>query len=52
MVQSRKMTNYGPKQILDLNISFERSLSELSENQKIFDIGSTVLKLLAVERCS
>ncbi len=45
MVQGRKMTNYGPNQILDLNTSFERSLSKLSENHKIFDIGSTVLKL-------
>ena len=39
------MTNYGPNQILDLNTSFERSRSKLSENHKIFDIGSTVLKL-------
>ncbi len=28
-----------------IKISFERSLSRLSETQKIFDIGSTVLKL-------
>ncbi len=39
MIQSRKMTNYSPEQILDLNTSFERSLAELSENQKKFDIG-------------
>ena len=39
------MTNYGPDKILDLNTSFERFLSELSENHKIFVIGSTVLKL-------
>ncbi len=45
MVQGRKMTNYGPDKILDLNTSFERFLSELSENHKIFVIGSTVLKL-------
>ena len=45
MVQGRKMTNYGPSEILDLNTSFERYLSKLSENQKIFDIRSTVLKL-------
>ena len=37
--------NNGPERILDLNTSFERSLSELSENLKKFDIGSTVLKL-------
>ncbi len=34
-----------PIQILDLNTSFERSLSKLSENHKKFEIGSTVLKL-------
>ncbi len=45
MVQGRKMTNYGPNQILDLNTSFERSLSKLSENHKIFEIGSSELKL-------
>ncbi len=39
------MTNYGPDEIIDLNTSFERSLSKLSENHKNFDIGSTVLKL-------
>ncbi len=52
MVQGRKMTNYGPNEILDFNTSFERSFSKLSENQKIIDIGSTVLKLVkTVERC-
>ncbi len=46
------MTNYGPNEILDFNTSFERSFSKLSENQKIIDIGSTVLKLVkTVERC-
>ncbi len=45
MVQGQKMTNYGPNEILNLNTSFERSLSKLSENQKIVEIGSTVLKL-------
>ena len=39
------MTNYSPEQILDLNTSFERYFSKLSENHKNFDIGSTVLKL-------
>ncbi len=39
------MTNYGPNKILDFNTSFERYFSKLSENVKIFDIGSTVLKL-------
>ncbi len=42
------MTNYGPNEILDLNISFERSLSKLSENH---EIGS-IIKCMAVERCS
>ena len=44
-----KAENYklGP---LDRNTSFERSLSKLSENRNIFDIGSTVLKLMAVEK--
>ncbi len=46
------MTNLGPDEILDCNTSFERSLSKLSENYKIFDIGSTILKFKAVERCS
>ncbi len=45
MVQGRKMTNYDRYQILDLNISFERSLSKLSENSKIVVIGSMILKL-------
>ncbi len=39
------MPNYGPDQILDLSTSFERSLSKLSENQKIVEIGSIILKL-------
>ncbi len=39
------MTNEGPDKILDFNTSFERSVSKLSENPKIFDIGPTVLKL-------
>ncbi len=45
MVQGRKMPNYGPNEILDLNTSFERSLSKLSENHNIFDIGPTEFKL-------
>ena len=45
------MTNYGPNQIMDFNTSFERYLSKLSENNKIFEIGSSELKLMAVERC-
>ncbi len=45
MVQGRKITNYGPKAILDFNTSFEMSLSKLSDNQKISDIGSTILNL-------
>ncbi len=45
MVQGRKMPNKGPDEILDFYTSFERSLYKLSENQKNFDIGSTVLKL-------
>ncbi len=52
IVQVRKMTNYSPNKMLDVNTSFERSLSKLSENRKIFNIGSTVLKLMAVERSS
>ena len=39
------MVNYGPYEIFDLNTSFERSLSKLSENHKNVDIGSTILKL-------
>ncbi len=42
MVQGRKIKNYGPNEILDFNTSFERSLSKLSENHNIFDIGSTI----------
>ena len=45
MVQRRKMSNYGPNQIRDFNTSFERSLSKLSENYKIIEIGSSELKL-------
>ena len=45
MVQGRKMTNYGIDENLDLNTSFERYLSKLSENPQKIDIGSTVLKL-------
>ncbi len=45
MVQRRKMTNYGPNQIRDFNTSFERSLSKLSENHKIVEIGSMIPKL-------
>ncbi len=48
MVQGRKMTNYGPNQIRDLMISFERSLSKRSENPKINEIGSSKQKLMAV----
>ncbi len=33
------------KYTFDFYTSFERSLSKLSENHKIVDIGSTVLKL-------
>ena len=43
------MTNYGPNQILDLNTSFERSFSKLSENPKNFEIGSSKLKLWLLE---
>ena len=39
------MSNLGSKEVLDLNTSLERYLSKLSENHKIVDIGSTVLKL-------
>ena len=39
------MSNYGPNQIRDFNTSFERSLSKLSENYKIIEIGSIILKL-------
>ncbi len=39
------MINYGPNQFFDLNTPFERSLSKLSENHKIFDIGSMIPKL-------
>ncbi len=39
------MTNYGPDKILNLNAPFERCLSKLSENHKIFDIGSMLLML-------
>ncbi len=47
------MTNSGLNELLDENTSFERSFSKLSENHKIFDIGSTVLpKVMAVEKCS
>ena len=42
MVQGRKMTNYDPNQILDLNTSFESYLFKLSENQKIVEIGSII----------
>ncbi len=45
MVQGRKSTNYGPDENLDRNTSFERSISKLSENHKIFDIGAMALKL-------
>ncbi len=38
MVQGRKMTNYGPDEILDLITSFERSPSKLSENHKILTL--------------
>ena len=40
------MPNYGPNQTLNLNTSFERSLSKLSENMKIVKLE---LKLMAVE---
>ena len=46
------MSNYGPNQIRDFNTSFERSLSKLSENHKIIEIGSIILKVKAVERCA
>ncbi len=39
------MPNYGPNQFLDLSTSFERSLSKLSENHKIVEIGLIILKL-------
>ncbi len=44
MVQGRKMTNYGPDEILFFNTSPERPISKLSENQKINDIGPTEQK--------
>ena len=37
MVQGQKMTNYGPNKMLDLNTSYERYLSKLSENHKMFE---------------
>ena len=40
-----KLANTFIYQIRSLMKSFERSFSELSENQKIFDIGSTEFKL-------
>ena len=43
------MTNYGPNRIRDSNTSFERSLSKLSENQKINEIGSSEQKLRLFE---
>ncbi len=43
MVQGRKITNYDPYKILDLNISFERSLSKVSENSKIVVIDTKVM---------
>ncbi len=46
MVRGRKMTNYGPNEILDWNTSFERSLSKLSEKHNNFEIGSIILRLL------
>ncbi len=37
------MTNYGPKQILDLNTSFKTSLSKLSENLRNWINGTKVM---------
>ena len=45
------MTNYGPDKMLDLNTSFERYLSKLSEYNKNVDIGSSELKLWPFKRC-
>ena len=46
-----KLANTFISQIQSLMTLFERSFSELSENQKIFDIGSTEFKLyIAAER--
>ncbi len=45
MVQGRKITNYDPYQILDLNTYFKKYLFKLSENSKISEIGSTIPKL-------
>ncbi len=42
------MTNYGSDKILDCNTSFKRSLSKLSENSKIFDIGSSVYPMSTI----
>ncbi len=42
--KGEKMTNYGPEEILDLNTSFERPLSKLSENHKINVIRQMELK--------
>ena len=39
-----KKDKLWPQQHLDRNTSFERSLSKLSENHNIFNIGLTVLK--------
>ena len=44
-----KMPNYVPNQILDFNTSFERYLSKLSEDNNIFEIGSSELKLWLLE---
>ena len=44
------MTNYGPKQILDLNTSFEWSLSKLS--LKIFLNWINGTKVMAVKGSS
>ena len=40
-----KLANIFISQIRSLMTPFERSFSELSENHKIFDIGSTEFKL-------
>ena len=44
-----KLANNFISQTQSLMTPFERSFSELSENHKIFDIGSTEFKLLQLK---
>ncbi len=51
--KAEKLQILAPTKFLIEIPSFERSLSKLSENHKIFDIRSTVLhEVMAFERCS